>query len=57
MLTARSRICLPAQDQRISDWRTFLMSSAASLPLAAAIETLNPRTISAETIAEAEGKG
>jgi hypothetical protein len=33
--------------------RTFLKTSAASLPLAAAIQTLNPATVSAETIADA----
>jgi hypothetical protein len=33
--------------------RTFLKTSAATLPLAAAIETLNPATILAETIADA----
>ena len=37
--------------------RTFLKTSAASLPLAAAIETLNPATISAETIADAAISG
>src|SRR5450755_1613923 len=33
--------------------RTFLKTSAASLPWAAAIQTLNPATVSAETIAAA----
>jgi hypothetical protein len=32
--------------------RTFLKTSTASLPLAAAIQTLSPLTISAETIAD-----
>ena len=38
---------------RMPNRRTFLKTSAASLPLAAAIQTLNPRTISAGTIADA----
>src|SRR5689334_11788015 len=33
--------------------RTFLKTSAASLPLAAAIQTLNTTTISADSIADA----
>ncbi len=37
--------------------RTFLKTSAASLPLAAAIQTLHPATISAETIAAAAISG
>ena len=37
--------------------RTFLKTSAASLPLAAAIQTFNPATISAETIADAAISG
>ena len=37
--------------------RTFLRTSAASLPLAAAIQTFNPATISAEAIADAAISG
>src|SRR5215469_3506149 len=42
---------------RMLNRRTFLKTSAASLPLAAAIQTLNPATISAETIADAAISG
>src|SRR5207244_6822764 len=42
---------------RMFNRRTFLKTSAASLPLAAAIQTLNPATISAETIADAAMRG
>ena len=42
---------------RMWNRRTFLKTSAASLPLAAAIQTLNPATLSAETIAEAAISG
>src|SRR5579862_2573015 len=42
---------------RMLNRRTFLKSSAASLPLAAAIQTLMPATISAETIAVAATSG
>jgi hypothetical protein len=38
---------------RMLNRRTFLKTSAVSLPLAAAIQTFNPATISAETIADA----
>ncbi|HTS06060.1 MAG TPA: hypothetical protein VMP68_10800, partial [Candidatus Eisenbacteria bacterium] len=37
--------------------RNFLKTSAASLPLAAAIQTLNPANMSAETIADAAIRG
>src|ERR1700746_3393377 len=37
---------------RMLNRRTFLKTSAASLPLAAALRTLNSATIAAETIAE-----
>src|SRR5205814_6266487 len=37
--------------------RTFLKTSTASLPLAAAIQRLNPVAISAETIADAATSG
>ena len=38
---------------RMLNRRTFLKASAASLPLATAIQTVNPSTISRETIADA----
>ena len=38
---------------RMLNRRTFLKTSAASLPLAAAIEILDPATISGETLADA----
>src|SRR5215472_12588725 len=38
---------------RMPNRRIFLKTSAASLPLAAAIQTLNPKMISGETIANA----
>jgi hypothetical protein len=42
---------------RMLNRRTFFKTSAASPPLAAAIQTLNPATISAETIADAAISG
>src|SRR5215471_9081288 len=42
---------------RMLNRRIFLKTSAASLPLAAAIQTLTPATISAETIADAAISG
>src|SRR6202040_3421955 len=42
---------------RMLNRRTFLKNSAASLPLAAAIQTLNPAAISAATIAVATISG
>src|SRR5580692_10422546 len=42
---------------RMLNRRNFLKTSAASLPLAAALQTLNPATIAAETIADAAISG
>src|SRR5215469_6641195 len=42
---------------RMLNRRNFLKTSAASLPLAAALDTLHPRAIAAETIADAAISG
>src|SRR5215471_3746363 len=42
---------------RMLNRRTFLKTSAASLPLAAAMQTLDPRTISADSVADAALSG
>jgi hypothetical protein len=42
---------------RMLNRRTFLKTSAASLPLAAALQTFNPATISEQTIADAAISG